>query len=103
MLTYRFNRYYEPADNPPLNSKYFLFLEDINIEEVREQLNINKYALFRFNYTDEITVYYIIISDTIDIDMTLLKILKNEYDRTDHHCDYYIKPILSKLITDGNL
>jgi len=103
MLSYRFNKYYKPTDNPPLNSKYFLFLEDINIEEVREQLTNNKYALFRFNYSNEIIVYYIIISDTIDIDMSLLKILKNGYDMTDHHCDYYIKPILSKLITDGNL
>jgi len=34
--------------------------------------------------------------------MSQLKKLKNEYDMTDEHCDYYIKPILLNLIIDRN-
>ena len=108
MLAYRFNKYYQPIDDTPLNStKYFSLRETINIEEVKEQLNTNKYALFRLDYMDDMVVYYIIIEDTSNIrasarDMSQLKQLKNEYDMTDEHCDYYIKPILLNLIIDHN-
>jgi hypothetical protein len=108
MLAYRFNKYYQSMDDTPLNStKYFSLRETINIEEVKEQMNTNKYALFRLDYVDDMVVYYIIIDDTSNIrasarDMSQLKKLQNAYDMTDHHCDYYIKPILLNLIIDRN-
>jgi hypothetical protein len=108
MLAYRFNKYYQTMDDAPLYStKYFSLRETINIEEVKEQMNTNKYALFRLDYVDDMVVYYIIIEETSNIrasalDMSQLKKLKNEYDMTDEHCDYYIKPILLNLIIDRN-
>jgi hypothetical protein len=108
MLAYRFNKYYNLTDDIPLNStKYFSLRETINIEDVKEQMNKNKYALFRLDYVDDMVLYYIIIEDNSNIRasahvMSQLKKLQNAYDMSDEHCDYYIKPILLNLILDRN-
>ena len=101
MLAYRFNKYYKPMDGVPLNStEYFSLRENINMTKAKEHLDKNKYILFSLDYTDDTFVYYIIIPNNSDIDTSQLKELKNEYDMTDHHCDYYIKPILLKFIIE---
>jgi hypothetical protein len=103
MYLYNFEHHFERNDSPAklisnIDIDNIINIRDvptISLEKVEELWKIKRNIVFILNYCD-LDIYYILshLSDLSEEDSKYRLITPNNM----HHCDFYVKPILSRFI-----
>lgn len=103
MFIYRLNDYYDPARLPVFDSISFADAIDLStiplvsfkMVEYRWKTEHNIAIVFRY---DSDVYYFLSDKEYPTTEKCCRMKLDAEYDMTDHHCDYYAKPILARFL-----
>jgi len=111
MFIYKINEYYKP--NTIFSSNIFaditlefdniipIVTQSVNMDQVINLWKENNYVIFRFDYTEDSQVYYV-ISDKKYSNNDIYRQITNGFDIADHHCDFYAKTQLLDIIDKLN-
>jgi len=103
MFIYKINKYYKENDVlenyiiPKIilqqSKSIKICKEDIDINNIYEIWNKQKYILFHLCYAENMKIYYILLDKEIEQTDKYRKLCQ-ELNVEDHHCDFYAKKYL---------